>query len=157
MPLAVVQDCLRDLFEAFDFDEFRNASGLLNDCFVEIPKYLAKLHSTPEPFWSEVEGAEEYDKTLEKKKQKDPENYGNRTWRDDRIESTRRAWEWWRSYHTHFTYLSKVARLVALIPITSAAVERCFSQVKFIIETCGENGLQETLEVRLMERVNKYA
>ena len=56
----------------------------------------------------------------------------------------------------HNIYLSKVVRLVVLIPITSAAVERVFSQVKFIIETIGENGLQETLELRLMERVNKY-
>ena len=55
-----------------------------------------------------------------------------------------------------FTYLSLVARLVVLIPITSASVERVFSQVKYIIETIGESGLQETLELRLMERVNKY-
>ncbi len=34
--------------------------------------------------------------------------------------------------------------------------ERVFSQVKFIIETIGESGLQETLELCLLERVNKY-
>ena len=46
-------------------------------------------------------------------------------------------------------YLSLVARLVVLIPITSASAERVFSQVKFIIEieTIGESGLQETLEL----------
>ena len=129
---------------------------MLNDCIDEIPTYLAKLRSTPEAFWSELEGAKEYDEKLEKKKQQDPETHGNRTWRDDRIEATRRAWEWWRCYHKNFIYLSKVVRLVVLIPITSAAVERVFSQVKFIIETIGESGLQDTLELRLMERVNKY-
>ena len=80
----------------------------------------------------------------------------NHTWRDDRIEATRRALEWWRCYTKNFTYLSLVARLVVLIPITSTSVERVFSQVKFIIETIGERGLQETLELRVMERVNKY-
>lgn len=156
MTVTEIKDCLRDMFEAFDFDEFRSANNLLADCIDEIPKYLAKLHSTPETFWSEVEGAEEYDAKLERQKQQDPEKHGNRTWRDDRIEATRRAWEWWRCYRKNFTYLSLVARLVVLIPITSASVERVFSQVKFIIETIGESGLQETLELRLMERVNKY-
>ena len=67
-----------------------------------------------------------------------------------------RAWEWWRCCRKNFTYLSLAARLVVLISIISTSVERVFSQVKFIIETIGERGLQETLELRVMERVNKY-
>eukprot|EP00986_Skeletonema_menzelii_P007907 scaffold3165_cov137-Skeletonema_menzelii.AAC.1 len=66
------------------------ANNLLIDCIEEIPKYLAKLHSTPETFCSEVEGAKEYDVKLERKKQQHPEKHGNHTWRDDRIEATRR-------------------------------------------------------------------
>ena len=58
--------------------------------------------------------------------------------------------------HSKLTYFSIAARLVALVPISSASVERVFSQVKYIVETCGENGLQETIETRLMERVNVY-
>ena len=129
---------------------------MLIDCIDEIPKYLAKLHSTPETFCSEVEGVKEYHTKLERKKQQDPEKHGNHTWRDDRIEATRRAWEWWRCCRKNFTYLSLAARLVVLISIISTSVERVFSQVKFIIETIGERGLQETLELRVMERVNKY-
>eukprot|EP00986_Skeletonema_menzelii_P015661 scaffold12347_cov63-Skeletonema_menzelii.AAC.1 len=48
------------------------------------------------------------------------------------------------------------ARLVVIISIISTSVERVFSQVKFIIETIGERGIHETLELRVMERVNKY-
>ena len=78
------------------------------------------------------------------------------TWRDDRIEKSRRVWEWWRSKHTKLTYFFTAARLVALVPVSSAFVERVFSQVKFIIESVGQSLLEETLEARVMERVNRY-
>jgi hypothetical protein len=41
--------------------------------------------------------------------------------------------------------------------LSSASVERVFSQVKFIIETVGHNPMEETLETRVMERVNDYS
>lgn len=102
-----------------------------------------------------VGDAAEYDKALKTKADKDPD-YVDRSWKDDRIEATRRAWKWWEAKHSKLTYFSIAARLVALVPISSASVERVFSQVKYIVETCGENGLQETIETRLMERVNVY-
>ena len=55
-----------------------------------------------------------------------------------------------------FNYFFTAARLVALVPISSASVERVFSQVKFIIETTGVSALKETLETCAMERVNVY-
>ena len=55
-----------------------------------------------------------------------------------------------------FNYFFTAARLVALVPISSASVERVFSQVKFIIETTGVRALEESLETRVMERVNVY-
>ena len=39
MTVTEITDCLRDMFEAFDFDEFRSANNLLTDCIEEIPKY----------------------------------------------------------------------------------------------------------------------
>ena len=65
-------------------------------------------------------------------------------------------WEWWCAKCNKLTYFFIAARLVALVPISSAAVERVFSQVKFIVETLGVSVLEETLETRLMERVNRY-
>ena len=50
-----------------------------------------------------------------------------------------------------FNYFFVAARLVALDPISSAAVEYVFSQVKFIIETTGVSALKESLETRVME------
>ena len=156
MSRAEIKECLKDLFDALGFDEFRPERNLLSDLDGELEEYMALLHSTPDTFWSTVEGAEEYDKHLEELARKEPDKYNDRSWKDDRIECARRAWEWWRTHHKKFNYFSKTAALVALVPITSAAVERIFSQVKFIIETVGENGLEETLAVRLMERVNVY-
>ena len=46
--------------------------------------------------------------------------------------------------------------LVVLVQTSSASVERVFSQVKFIVEAIGERGLEETLETRLMCRINKF-
>ena len=54
------------------------------------------------------------------------------------------------------TYFFIAAHLVAFVPISSAAVERLFSQVKFIVETLGVSVLEETTKTRLMERVERY-
>ena len=45
---------------------------------------------------------------------------------------------------------------MARVPISSAAVERVCSQVKFIIETTGMSALKELLETRVMEHDNHY-
>ena len=55
-----------------------------------------------------------------------------------------------------FNFFFTAARLVALVPISSAMIERIFSQVKYIVETVGENVLEETLETCAFERVNRY-
>ena len=84
--------------------------------------------------------------------------YDGITWKDDPIERARRIWEWWRAKRCtelhHFTW---AARLVVLVQISSASVERIFSQVKLIVETTGVNPLEETLPTRLMEHCNVYS
>jgi len=45
---------------------------------------------------------------------------------------------------------------VTIVPISSASVEHCFSQVKFILEAIGERALKEMLETRDMENMNNY-
>ncbi len=148
-----LKETLTDL-SAFGFDELRPAA--IQDIISEIPAYRAIIASTSVTFWSEVDGADKYDHGLSKKQEGDPEQYTDRTWKDDRIEQSRRVWEWWRVKGSNLHYFFSAARLVAIVPLSSASVERVFSQVKFIIETVGENVLEETLEARVMERVNDY-
>ena len=157
MSVLEMEMCIKDLFKTFDFDEFRDANDLFTDLKNEIGTYRALLEATTDSFWDRVDGAAEYDRKLAKLAAKNPAEYQGSTWRDDRIEATRRAWLWWCVHFKKLNYFSQVARLVALVPITSVAVERIFSQVKFILETTGEHGLTETLEVRLMERTNDYS
>ena len=87
----------------------------------------------------------------------DPDKYpADVTWKTDRIETACRVSKWWQANHHKFSFFQTAARLVALVPVTSASVERVFSQVKLIVETVWENALPETIETRLMERVNIY-
>ena len=124
-------DTLRDV-TMFQFDKFRPA-----DLIDEIPKYCAAINLTFDHLWSSVDGAEKYDLDLMKKKEKEPEKYEDHTWQSDRIENFRRVWEWWRAKAPAFSYFFTATRLVAIAPISSASVERCFSQDKFVLEAIG--------------------
>ena len=64
--------------------------------------------------------------------------------------------KWWRVKAPFFHFFWTATRLVALVPISSAMIERIFLQVKYIVETIGENALEETLQTRVMEQVNNY-
>ena len=157
MSVLDMEMAIKEL-KAFGFDEFRDTNGILDKMIEELPTYIAKVKDTTNLFWNMVEGAHEYDKKLAEKAAKDPEKYNGITWKDDPIEKARRVWEWWRAKRCdalhHFTW---AARLVVLVQLSSASCERVFSQVKLIIETCGVNPLEETLETRLMERCNEYS
>ena len=51
-----------------------------------------------------------------------------------------------------FTFLAKALRIVVLAQPSSASVERVFSQLKMIVDACGERMLEETLETRMFYR-----
>ena len=114
---------------------------------------------TPSEFWNNVEGAEKYNADLAKKTLENPEKYGNMTWKTDPIEKARRVWEWWRAYHGYpgMRYVSMAARLVALVQVSSASVERIFSQLKLICETTSDSPLEETVICRVLQQCNDYS
>jgi len=55
-----------------------------------------------------------------------------------------------------FQYFAKAVRLVVLVQVSSAPVERIFSQMKYIIEQIQTSGLHDNIETRMMERMNNY-
>ena len=65
-------------------------------------------------------------------------------------------WEWWKTYNHKLNFFSTAACLVVLVKTSSASVERVFSQVKFIVESIGVNALKDTIEMRLMQRINVH-
>ena len=63
----------------------------------ELPAYITMVNTTTNSFWKNVEGAKEYDEDLAKKSNDDLAKYGDKTWKDDPIESAssaRMIWEW---------------------------------------------------------------
>jgi hypothetical protein len=78
------------------------------------------------------------------------------TWREDPNERARRIWLWWkvRVYEVQdYRFFNVALRLVALVQPSSCSLERDFSQLKVIVDACGQM-LQGTLESRMYERCN---
>ena len=77
-PLVAVDMCSDQLVDAirdlslFGYDDFRPSSGMIEDLIDELSLYRAVVKSSPKSFWSEVEGAADYDVSLKKKAEKDP-------------------------------------------------------------------------------------
>ena len=124
----------------------------------ENPAYLATIRSTSGEFWDQVDGAAKYNAALARKAEQNPGKYSGHTWMDDTNEKAHRIWELWRAKakRDNLQYFGMTARIVVLVQMSSASVERVFSQVKLIVNSIGENALEDNLETRLVERVNKY-
>jgi len=115
--------------------------------------------------WDTLPGADKYDSDLRKKLQareseepkpatRVPER--RLTWKEDPNERARRIWLWWK-VRVHevqdFRFFNVALRLVALVQPSSCSLERDFSQLKVIVDACGQM-LQDTLESRMYERCN---
>jgi len=127
----------------------------LDDVFIsrmerELHQYKDAIDSFSDDDWETLPKAEDYN-FLQKNKDR------TKTWKNDTAEVARRVWEWWRVHYTKFNYISVLAALLALIQVSSAPVERVFSQLKLIQQTIQNRGLRDVIEARLMERINTSA
>jgi hypothetical protein len=79
-----------------------------------------------------------------------------RSWKDDIGEMARRIWEWWkiRLNAKQFIYFGFALQHVGITKVSSAFIERVFSHMKTIVELCTSTQLEESLETRLMLRIN---
>ena len=73
---------------------------------------------------------------------------------DDPVERARRVWEWWTLRWGTFPAWKGALRLVVLVQPSSATAERVFSQLKLIVDACGESMLAETVLYRMLRRCN---
>ena len=158
MTIKKTKDCIEDLSSHFGFDEFRDCEGhgIIQDLMDEISHYIAEVCHTEDFFWSSVDGVAEYDVSLVRKIVMYLEKYSGHTWQGHCIERFCRVEEWWRIKAPSYNYFLIAARCVALDPVSSVSVEQIFSQAKMIIATIDQHCLEETIETRLMERVNRY-
>jgi hypothetical protein len=109
----------------------------------ELPRYLGIIHSGMN--WNTIdEEAIAYDKKED----------STETWKSDESEVARRVWMFWVSKRSQFNYMTVAVALIILVQTSSAAVERVFSQLKLIIEACGQSTLSDLLELRLFKRLD---
>jgi hypothetical protein len=81
-------------------------------------------------------------------------------WKDDLGEYSRRIWEWWLLRWLKvkdFDYFGRAIRRVVCWRLSSAMVERDFSQFVAIKNACGSNIKKPMLQNRMYSRCNKDA
>jgi hypothetical protein len=157
MSVLEISNALKNLGSHFEFDEFRARHGIIDDMILEINAYKAIAMFANDEFWNNSDGSSEYDEKLATR-------IGNGTigddvtWKDDPIESARHVWEFWRVHRKNVKIFhnAQAARLIALVQISSARVEKIFSQMKLIRDSCGDSLLEEALFGRVCERCNTY-
>jgi hypothetical protein len=104
--------------------------------------------------WADLPGAGKYDKAAS--------GGGGDTnkWRNDPAEKARRFWLRWREMcfpTQQFPHFATAIRLVVLVQPSSAAIERCFSQLKLIVDETGCFILSDLLKLRMFMRCNRRA
>ena len=141
---------LIDSLSIFGFPELTDA--VLTGMKGELGDVLAAARG---PYvWSSVPGAREYDS------RRGGGNDNPSAWRKDPAEKARRYWLRWRemSYPTQqFPHFATAIRLVVLVQPSSAAIERCFSQLKLIVDETGCTVLSDLLQLRMFMRCNSKA
>ena len=79
-------------------------------------------------------------------------------WKQDVGERSRRIYEWWKALmnarNGDIPAFQEAVRLVAITQVSSASVERVFSQLTFIRRAVGDNTLRDLIELRAYIRCN---
>ena len=82
----------------------------------------------------------------------------NADWKKDMGEISRRVYDWWRMLLNDksgsLPKFRKVVKLIALLQLSSAFVERVVSQLAFICRTIGNSTSRYVMELRTLIRVN---
>ena len=82
----------------------------------------------------------------------------NADWKKDMGERSCRVYDWWRMLLNDksgsLPKFRKVVKLIALVQLSSAFVERVVSQLAFICRTIGNSTSRYVMELRTLIRVN---
>jgi hypothetical protein len=139
---------LESLVDELAYFKFTKFSPIfLNRMKKEIPIYLA-LARNPAFDWDELPGAKDWALAEQK-------GGGGRIWQDDKAEVARRIWEWWRLHREKFTYFKDAVRLVVLVQVSSASIERVFSRLRLILDMTQQHVLHDAVLLRLMLKINR--
>ena len=82
----------------------------------------------------------------------------NADWKRDMGERSRRIYDWWRMLLNEksgsLPKFEKAVKLLALVQVSSAFVERVFSQLAFIQRAIGDVASRDMMELCTLIRVN---
>lgn len=147
-------ELLVDDLQYFEYRCF--TKEFLNRMKKELP--LAIEHANKMFDWESIKPSKQYETRLDRKiKRKKLDKDHNFDWKMDAGEKACRIFEWWKVRFTDttmFTCFRFALRLVVLSQMSSCSVERVFSQLKLVRETCGENMMEDMTEIRMFMRCN---
>ena len=87
----------------------------------------------------------------------DADNFRYADWKQDVGERSRRLYDWWRVVMNEkrgLQFFQKAVRLIVTVQVSSAAVERVFSQLTFIRRAIGDKATRDVLQTRAFIRCN---
>ena len=156
MSVAEGEHCIDELVK-FGFPEF-GREAVITDLKSELPTAIAAAREIGSFNWSTIAGCKEYDAKIGETAVLLDNSIVRETcptsWKDDPTERARRTWKWWIVRWSTMPAWKKALRLVVLVQPSSAAAERVFTQLKLIVEACGESMLAETVLYRMLRRCN---
>jgi hypothetical protein len=146
---------LADDMVYFECNQFSNA--FISCLKREIPR-LVQYASLPFQ-WHDVESSSSFKTRMQKRLKRCIDHDAEiGTWMDDPGEKASRIWYWWKTQvfekNENFPEFKVAVRIVVLFQTSSCAVERVFSRLKNVRETCGDSLYEDMLEVRMMMQCN---
>ena len=94
-----------------------------------------------------------------KRKRLSIEDITDDNWVNDPGEKANKIWGWWKMHvyeveNLRLLFFAQALRVVVLTQLSSCAVERVFSQLNLIRKQCGDNIIEDMIQIRMFERCN---
>ena len=89
-------------------------------------------------YWNVIDSSHSFQTSLENEKKQIGEPV-DKYWRKDEGEKVTRIWEWWKPIvenEPNYLYFSLALKFISMIQVSSCAVERVFSQMRYVIDVC---------------------
>ena len=138
---------------AFEYRHFN--AGFINRLKQEIPYVVAEAKADNN--LDNFKPSKRYKTRLQRRIKRlglDEDNDDDVDWRKDPGEVAERIWLWWKRRSSKFKYFYLALRLVVLAQFSSCNVERVFSKLMLITNTCGHNMLEDMFETRMLFQCN---
>lgn len=144
------------LLKNFRFREFEGEFP--EELKKEIPRIIQRANDSTLFDWEGFDSSRLFKTRLERRNRRLGKQNVDENWKKDLGEVATRIWEWWRPIiaeeNNDFPAFKSALKLIGLLQVSSCDVERVFSQLQRVRSRCGENLLEDMLEVRMFALCN---